>query len=339
MFLLKYDVVSRKLITLGISFAIISCQTLSSKNEESPPEISNNMEIGALLNAGIRFGGPVLEKVKSRLVREHRHGESSKWMTEWFRKKENLVNEKELANATHLYLASSSTLDLGILKSLLSSEKPSLAGLGWYLAAARPDPRVAEVLDNELTVRITRDEEDAILVPQMAHAVRENNLRSSYSLVKRGLLENGDEAFAKAMIALGPRKASADFLDYLAGADAEELRQMTQVSVNFYTCLVIFRHLLSYPAPINHPHFNHLFLYAVSRNQALAGLARSVLELRMGQNREQLALELSRQPSWVQLAYVEAARDDLGPKTKLFLGSLQKATPYTDVVHEISELR
>ncbi len=36
-------------------------------------------------------------------------------------------------------------------------------------------------------------------------------LRSAYSLVKRGLLEKDDEAFAKAMIALSPKRAAADF--------------------------------------------------------------------------------------------------------------------------------
>ncbi len=94
------------------------------------------MPLSDLLNAGLDFGGPVLEQVKNKIAREQRQIETNQWMTAWLKNSRNFSDEKRLANATHLYLSSTSVLDMDIARSLLDSDRKSLVGLGFFLAAA-----------------------------------------------------------------------------------------------------------------------------------------------------------------------------------------------------------
>ena len=47
--------------------------------------------------------------------------------------------------------------------------------------------------------------------------------------------------FAKALAALAPERAGYDFMEYIAQASIEDLRQLNQTSINVYTCIIIFR--------------------------------------------------------------------------------------------------
>ena len=77
----------------------------------------------------------------------------------------------------------------------------------------------------------------------MANAVAANQLTDAYTLIREGLMQQGGEEFVNAMIALNPKRASWDFLDYLAQASAEELRQLTLSSVDLFSCVAILKHL------------------------------------------------------------------------------------------------
>jgi hypothetical protein len=190
-------------------------------------------------------------------------------------------------------------------------------------------------MDEEFTTRMKEGEEEVLYVPSMALAVQANRMDSAYTLLREGLFRTGEETFARAMATLKPRQASDDFLDYLSKASVEELRQLNQKEVNVYSCLVALQHLTQVPASINHPHFNHLFLYAVSRNQGLADLAHVVLERAVGNHTEYLAVLLSQMDDWIQVAYVESARRRMSPSVQAFILALKEATPHPSVVEEI----
>ena len=85
---------------------------------------------------------------------------------------------------------------------------------------------MAVKLDERLTAMITNNELDEHYYPQMAEAVAANDLRSAYTVVRQGLFTSHDSAFVKAMIAIDARRAIGDFMDYLALAPIEELRQL-----------------------------------------------------------------------------------------------------------------
>jgi hypothetical protein len=173
----------------------------------------------------------------------------------------------------------------------------------------------------------------------MALAVQANQIRSVYTLLRQGLLMQGSEEYAKAMIDLAPEKASNDFMAYLAQATIEDLRQLNQQSVNLYACVTIFRFYLTHTLPVNHPGFSHLYLYAVSRNQMLAEMAQAVLEKQLGGSREQLVYALARMPVWIQVAYIEGTRMNPNPNVSLFLDDLKKLSAHKEVIEEIESRR
>jgi hypothetical protein len=236
-------------------------------------------------------------------------------------------------------MSTPSPLPQKIFSTMINSDRLLAVQLGWQLAAAKPSQQVAQIAEQRLTQAIAENDEDSVMLPQMANAIAANKLKGSYTLARRGLLTKGDEEFAMAMISLDASQASEDFLAYLSMAPAEELRQLTLSSVNVYTCVAILKHLVRLPPSMANPNFPHLFFYAVSRNNGLAELAQNVIEGYVPTNTEYLAQILARHPSWVQVAYLEGARTRMNPKVSLLLSELRKVTAEQDVVNEIDEIK
>ena len=243
-----------------------------------------------------------------------------------------------LANAVALYQSSPLAASVTLFQRLVGSGRPVARQMGWQIAAAMPSRSLSFAIDQELGRAITENDEATVLIPQMAVAVQANGMKSAYTLVRQGLMTTGQEAFALSMAQLDASRASNDFLDYLALASAEELRQLTQNSVNVYTCLIALKHLQAHPAPLSHAHAEHLVYYAVSRNNGLADLGQMALESYLPQERSQVAIMMSRMPQWVQIAYVESVRRKKGPAITLLLGELKKISSSTDVVEEVDEV-
>jgi hypothetical protein len=173
----------------------------------------------------------------------------------------------------------------------------------------------------------------------LAKAIAANQLEASYSLLREGLLFTHSDAYADAMIQINPRQASSDFLDYLSLVSVEELRQISITSINVYTAMGMFRHLMKYPVEISHPKFDHIFLYAISRNIAFKNIGRDLLEVYIVENRNHLALVLSRMPIWIQLAFVEGSRHQLNPVVGRLLSELKTLSREKAVVDEINSIR
>lgn len=243
-----------------------------------------------------------------------------------------------LANAVALYQGSSLPASVRLFESLVGSGRPVARQLGWQVAAAMPSRALGVAIDRELGRAISENDEATVLIPQMAIAVQAHAMKSAYTLIRQGLMTTGQEAFALSMAQLDPDRASSDFLDYLALASPEELRQLTQNSVNVYTCLIALKHLQSHPAPLSHPHADFLVYYAVSRNNALADLSQAAIEAYLPRERAQVAIMMSRLPQWTQIAWVESARRHKTPAVTLLLGELKKISSSNDVVEEVDEV-
>ena len=98
----------------------------------------------------------------------------------------------------------------------------------------------------------------------------------------------------------------------------------------------ILEHLAQHTTPVTHPQFDYLFFYSISRNQALAGLARKVLEPYFAKDRSYLAFRLTQMPKWVQLAFIEGGRRQMTPIFAKFLSELKKNTINQEVIEEIN---
>ena len=114
----------------------------------------------------------------------------------------------QLLNAGHLYASTPLPLSPKIFQNLIDSGRPIAKQLGWQLAAMKPSPPVASQIEQELTRAVSDSDEESVMIPQMANAVRANRLKGEYTLLRQGLLAKGDEEFAVAMIALDPKATS-----------------------------------------------------------------------------------------------------------------------------------
>lgn len=303
------------------------------------PAVTWNMPLEEALQAAINFGGDTLDQVKKLIKRRNEYEATAKFVEGKIADGMMKYESHQLINATHLFMITPQPLDSKLFTALIQSPRPLANQLGWQLAAAKPAKSIRTAIEARLTAALVEGEEDSVLLPQMANAIAANHLTTAYTWARQGLFKKGNEEFARAMMVLNPKQASDDFLPYLALAPAEELRQLTLSSVNLYTCLAILQHLYKTPANFGRAGFEHLYVYAVSRNGALAEVAQAVIENYAAQHAEALAQMLAKQPVWVQIAYLENARRRLNPSVSLILTELKKMTAEADVVREIEDIR
>ncbi len=336
--MLKRMVQSLSFISI-LSISVVGCVSFSNK-QRKPPKITETMPLKDALAGGIEFGGPTLGDVK-KLIKKRK---------EWVKAEDLLfhilISQKDddmpipsLINAMELFRASQSKRAPSIFRKHVRERAMIRRQIAWQLAADVPSEAMGREVEALLTEALADDDLKQVFIPSMADAVASNRLTGSYTIVREGLFAVDDISFARAMIALNPQKASDDFLEYLAKAPVEELRQLTLKSVDVYTCTLILEHFQSYPPPVSNARMETLFLYTISRNNALAEMARDVLEKYLPKHSEAFAFTLSRLPSWMQIAFVERSSKRLTPVISLFLDDLKKVTIDKDVADEISGLK
>ena len=325
-----------------IAAAFLSgCETSGTKDqEELPPRIVHDMPLGEAVEAGIRFGGQTLGEVKRLIGRRREWTEAVKLLESRIPAKMNSMENGHLVNAVHLYQSAPVAVNPEMFVKLVGSARPLARDMAWQMASGKPSRAIAAAIDRELTRAIAEDDEKTVLVPLMAEAVKANKLANAYTLLREGLMDTGHESFAEAMAELQPARASNDFMDYLAQAPVEELRQMTLKSVNLFACMIGLKHMLTRPVSLAHGNAEYLFYYSVSRNSGLSDMANAVIENNYLVNqRPQFALILSRMPVWVQLAYIENARQRQVPAVAIFLNELKNVASAQEVIEDIDEYR
>jgi len=327
--------------TLGIGALFSGCATTGSVADENapPPPIVHDMSLEAALDAGIQHGGDTLARVKRLISRRKEWRPATTILASRVVAGMSRMEDRQLINAMNLYQGSPESASVDLFNKLVGSARPLARQLGWQMAATMPSRSIGQAVEKELSRALIEGDETDTLVPEMALAVRANRLTKSYTMLRQGLLRTGHEAFAAAMAELDPAAASNDFMDYLALAPVEELRQLTLNSVNLYSCMIALKHLLGRPVSVSHPQVEHLYYYSVSRNPALAELAMQVIEQYPASDRATLAWTLARMPVWLQLSYIENVRRKTTASTGLFLAELRRITSQPEVVEEIDDVR
>lgn len=304
-----------------------------------PPTLTSQTPLNEVVEAAIGFGGDTLRQARLIIGRRGEWVKAEALLDRGLRDGVITYTDSRLVNAVHLYQSSIIPANPELFERMVASDRLLAKQLAWQIATTMPSRSIAKAVERELTRALREDDEQNLFLPQMASAVAANHLRSSYTVLLQGLVKTGNEGFAKAMAMLDADRASSDFLDYLSRATADELRQISVSSINLYTGMLMLKHMMKFPPPTDHPHFEHLFLYSISRNMALSDAASQVVLSYLPKNQDRLALQLARQPAWVQIAYIEAVRRKMTPVITLFLGELKRSTAQQDVVDEITELR
>lgn len=320
---------------LTVSLFLMSCVGMDKDKPEE--QITETMPLNDVIELGIAKGDPIYKQSLTFVKRHQKFQEAHALATDMILTRTN--SSEEMWRLVNLYQATSTKfVSPKVVEFLINAKDTFNKQLGWLLAANRPSDLVAVVIDRTLTRAILDGEEGSLYLPEMALAVQNNRIDSAYSILKRGLLQVGGAEFVNAMIAINPGLARNDFMDYLSMATIEDLRQMNQKTVDLNTCVAILSFLGEKGVPLEHPRFDHLFLYAVSRNAALSELASLVLEKYMANQKDQLAYSLARLPVWIQLAFVEQTKEKMNAVIGLFLTELKGVTAHREVVEEIAAL-
>ncbi|MDE3268699.1 MAG: hypothetical protein OYH77_00260 [Pseudomonadota bacterium] len=221
---------------------------------------------------------------------------------------------------------------------LSSRDSKILRQVAWETAKLKPSARMTSLILRRVNSLIGSDNDEELFKPHIAEAIAANRVTKLYSVVRAGLMHNQHESFVRAMQELNPKRASSDFLDYLALASVDDLRQQSPTSVNILACVKIFEHLEKYPVSVHHRRFESLFWYAISRNLVFSEAAITILERYYGQHAGYLAQLLSRLPYWAQHSFVENLARVLTPLSRQFLVVLKQKTSGVDVIDEINQL-
>ncbi len=314
------------------------CATVST-DESKPPLISSETPFEEAIRIAIRYGGKRLDEFKDYARAGKFQPRVSSYTGQLILANGLSMPTGQLLHAAHLYRFSSPSLNPELLKQLLSANSESARKrIGWQMASLMPSAEVAAAIESLMSQAVVGGYENRYIMPEMADAVLENDVRSLYSFMRLGLLAQGNDSFAKAMAALQPASAARDFMDYLAIASLDDLRQMNQETVNMYSCLVILRFYLTHPLPVADPKVAQLYLYAISRNNALSDMARAVLDRQIPAFKAQMLHYLSRQPMEVQMAFVEGTRHSPSPNIKLLLSEFKSMTAFREVEQEIESI-
>lgn len=324
------------LLTLALSSA---CVTLSdSGTSQPPPPIDDSMTSKDAIEAGLTHGGETLAKVKSLLVKRKQLVSAARGLEKPLIEKFSTIADTRLINSVSLYQHSRSAAAPQLVKKMLDASKKLHRQLAWHIAANMPSQAMAQVIEGFLTQAISDGQLGEYLDPSMADAIVNNRLTNSYTILRQGLMATNHYAYAQGMIALIPRQASEDFMDYLSQAPVEELRQLNLTTLDLFTCMELLKHLQKYPVAINHPNFQHLFFYATSRNIGLAEHAQALLTSYSPQHNRYLAYLFTVQPEWVQLAYIEGIRRNITPLAATFLNEVKKNSRHQEIIDEINSI-
>ncbi len=332
----------KKMILLLSIFSLPSaCVHMFATDKEEAPQIKADMPTEELYHAAIKFGGQTVAQVAEVYSYRKEWSQAQKYIALQVNLNLLVYSDFELVNALRLYNENSyqiMDINVELFKRLVRSSREIARRLGWNLAYLRPDPQYTKVIDRFFSDALLQPRLKILYYPEMAKAIEKNNVSSAYTIMRDALMTDGEPEYARAMARLRPKQASKDFLDYLALAAFEELRQINFASVDNTTCEFILNHFLTVRPNLSHPNASHLFFYAVSRNRQIADLADSVILSYLNDEGDLIIRLLIQSPEMVQLAYIESAREKQNTLSQAFLRGLQKMASSPDVLDELESV-
>jgi hypothetical protein len=320
---------------------VMGCSSLSSNPKvlkDPLGEMNQKTPLADLLDIALTYGEEPMDKAKKLISKRKLWPQTAQALQILILDHHESWPSARLMNGFALYQMAKDPKSPKVFQKTVRSDRLLAQDLAWGLAAHLPSPAMAKEIESRLDEALIYEEIQDLFRPQMPLALAANQLTKSYSFLKQGLITTNHPTFVEGMAKLNPKQASGDFLDYLAQAPVEELRQLNLKTVDLMSCLGMLAHMKEVPPPVTHPRFEALFLFSISRNTALNELARSVLGTYLPRESETLSIILSAQPSWVQLAYIENARRDFTPALGLLLSELKKRTAQKDVIHELNQV-
>lgn len=322
-----------------ISMVLVLTSCVSFDGAGDIPEITAQMPLEEKLASAIDFGGQTFKDVVKSISEQKKWSASEQILASLIIQNVEVWQEAQLLNATKLYQRSGAKNDDIVFAKLIENGGVLAAKVAWKLIENSSNPKALGIIDSVLTQAIVTNDLDRHLIPEMANAVATLNVKSVYGVLKVGLFKTGEPAFVESMIRLYAARSSDDLFDYLLLAEDNELRQRTLKSIDTITAVQILDYLANQPMTFGHNELGKIFVYAASRNVGLRQAARRVVDGLVPINPQILAFELSKQPKWVQMSLIEAARREITANSKTLLKELSLMTPDRSIEEEIGYLR
>ena len=261
----------------------------------------------------------------------------------------NSWNSSQLQRAMYLYLNFTNKKNLLVLfDSMIKTDLTAMTDytMAWNLLnifyqdhySEKNQKFVAKYIEQIITAALKNNSINAHLVSEFALACINWKVTNVYDVLKLGLLYNGHVYFTQAMASMDPVKSSADFLDYLALAPDEDLRQLNFSALNHSSALAALIHLKSYPPNFGHRHLGKLFVYGSARQTDLKESALHIIDMLTPIQPNVMAYELARQKQWVQIAIIEHTRRQKTPNRMLLLANLQNISSSKIIIEELKLL-
>jgi hypothetical protein len=322
-----------------VTVLVTGCATTRPHEKEVKiaPQITSQMSTEELVAAATDFGGDTARQARRVIQKRKAWADTEKLVIEILRSKTGVYSNVKMANAMMLYLSGPVKPSAELFRKLVESESTFERQLAWQMAGAMPGKTMQLAIERELNRALLDGDEKDILIPAMGLAVQTNRMTSAYTMVRQGLMTTGAEEFASAMAVLDPHRAVSDFIDYLSTCPPEDLRQISLQSINVYAAQIALRHLIKNLPSLSHPQIEVVFYYAISRNPGLADLGNQIVELLAAKNQRDMAIRLSRLPTWVQIAYIENSRQNMSATKRVFLSELRRTSPQRDVADELND--
>lgn len=247
------------------------------------------------------------------------------------------VGRATARRALDLYLLCPGRQAPALFESLAQAESTVARRTAWQLAKARPSVAMADRIGKRLATALETGEIEPLLDGAVAQAIVANDVSDAFTFLRRALALSGSPAFAKALIALEPARASDVAMSYLAKVSFEELRtSKAPDGINLQSALVLLEYLQRHPPHVSHPNFGHLFLYATATNEPLAGRARAVLADLTSRSAAELAAVLASMARDAQLGYIASLGRGMDVEVARGFGrELRLRTIYQEVVAAI----
>ena len=329
---------TQKIYLLCLCFLLPACVHLNEEDKQ-PLAITDNLSVEEAVTIATTQGGESILQFRKWLRKQNNELAVEQLLFTKLDSQYAQMPYHILINTCKLYVDLRGHKAPQLFLRFVESNNKFIREMGWFLASTIPSATMAQAIDKVLSNALENNEIEEVLLPKMADAVTVNHLYSAYTFVRQGLFEQNHAAFASAMATLAPRRAADDFMDYLALAPIEELRQLNLRAIDTLSCSIMLKHMLDYPPSLAHREFKQLFYFSISRNTLLAEAAQRVLETFLPEHKQYLASMLASMPAWSQLAFVEASRHRMTPSMGFFLAELQKTTGQKDVLEEIQEIR
>ncbi|MEN9835161.1 MAG: hypothetical protein RL011_1354, partial [Pseudomonadota bacterium] len=182
-------------LALVLTALPVACKTTDSNSQETerkplppPPVINDKIPLDQALKAGIDYGGDTLIQVKKEVKKRDQGVAAADIVRGLIHTNLQTYDHTQLINAGHLYVAMPVPLAPEFFRELIGSGRTLAQQLGWQLAAVKPSAALAKSIDLELTRALAEGEEQNLMIPQMANAVRANHLYSAYTMMRVGLM-------------------------------------------------------------------------------------------------------------------------------------------------------